>query len=114
MGFFSPKERVKPVSNDGFIISREDCVLVTGAAGFVGSRVVQALLDYGFSNVRCLLRPGSDRHVVAKVLGSRSKAAHVEILTGNLLSPEDCSKAVAGAAVIMHLAAGTGTKSFSD
>jgi len=36
------------------------------------------------------------------------------MVTGNLLSREDCRDAVKGAKVIYHLAAGRGEKSFSD
>jgi len=36
------------------------------------------------------------------------------VIRGNLLSREDCAAATAGVAVIFHLAAGTGDKSFPD
>ena len=42
------------------IIGRDDLILVTGATGFIGSRVVESLLDLGFRNVRCFARPSSD------------------------------------------------------
>jgi nucleoside-diphosphate-sugar epimerase len=38
----------------------------------------------------------------------------VEIVRGNLLSPEDCAAATRDVAVIYHLAAGTASKSFAD
>ena len=41
------------------IIGADDLILITGASGFIGSRVVQNLLDRGFRNLRCLIRqPG--------------------------------------------------------
>ena len=89
-------------------------MLVTGAAGFVGSNVVEALLEYGFLKVRCLVRPSSDRVRLARILGDPARAARIEIIEGNLLSRQDCLKAADDVAVVYHLAAGTGTKSFAD
>ena len=46
-----------------YIIDRDDRILITGANGFIGSKVVEALLRYGFKNLRCFCRPsaGGDR-----------------------------------------------------
>lgn len=88
-------------------------ILVTGATGFLGSRVVGALLEHGFRNVRCLARPSSDVGRL-EALASQAHTAHVEVVRGNLLSQEDCDRAVRAAAVIYHCAAGTGEKSFPD
>jgi nucleoside-diphosphate-sugar epimerase len=56
-----PKDQAsKLASPDSFIIVPEDRILVTGAAGFIGSRVVESLVDRGFRNVVCLARPSSD------------------------------------------------------
>ena len=32
------------------IASPKDCILVTGSNGFIGSKVVEKLLEYGFAN----------------------------------------------------------------
>src|SRR6266542_2985796 len=48
------------------------------------------------------------------VLDAHENGARVELMTGNLLSAEDCAVAVKGTAVIFHLAAGRGEKSFPD
>ena len=95
-----------------YIVSPDDLILITGSAGFIGSRVVESLLHWGFRNLRCLIRPSGD---IAKIksLGERQgDRARVEILTGNLLSKEDCAAATKDVALIYHLAAGRGEKSF--
>ena len=94
------------VLHDGpFIIDPEKVILVTGANGFIGSRVVRTLLAYGFKRVRCLTRPTSspsNLENVAKELGS----SNLDIIRGNLLSRETCRIATEGVSVIYHLAAG--------
>jgi len=99
---------------DNFIIRPEDRVLVSGAAGFIGSRVIENLLHRGFRNLVCLVRPSS---ILARIeaIGSQQKhGAQIEVLKGNLLSPQDCEAACNDVALILHLAAGTGEKSFPD
>ena len=39
------------------IISADDAVLVTGATGFIGAQLARRLVEIGFRNVRCLVRP---------------------------------------------------------
>lgn len=99
---------------DSFIIGPEDRILVTGAAGFIGPRVVECLLDLGFHNLVCFARPSSDLARVEASFKRRLLGAPVEVLKGNLLSREDCEAACKDVAVIFHLAAGTGEKSFPD
>ena len=42
-------------SEKSFVVGPNDKILVTGASGFIGHRVVAALLDLGFQNLRCLI-----------------------------------------------------------
>jgi len=107
-------QSLKPMSPDSFIISPNDRILVTGAAGFIGSRVIESLVDHGFRNVVCLVRPSSDVGRLEASIKSRPPGTRIEVLRGNLLSRADCEVASKGATVIYHLAAGTGEKSFPD
>lgn len=102
------------VTSDYFIIAPQDPILVTGAAGFIGSRVVERLLDRGFRNLICLARPSSDVAAIESIVKRRTPGVQIELLKGNLLSRTDCEAACKNVAVIFHLAAGTGEKSFPD
>ena len=95
------------------IIGFDEIILVTGANGFIGVRVVKTLLDSGFRRIRCFVRPSGDLTRLQEMLRSAGPAAQgVEIVEGNLLLPPDCGKAGAGVSVILHLAAGM-EKSFA-
>jgi nucleoside-diphosphate-sugar epimerase len=99
--------------NDSFIVSLDDSVLITGAAGFIGSRVVENLLDRGFRNLACFGR-ASRRLDAIEDLANRHPRAQIKLIKGNLLSRQDCEAACKDVALIIHLAAGTGEKSFPD
>jgi nucleoside-diphosphate-sugar epimerase len=94
------------------IIGPADTILVTGAAGFIGSRLVANLLERGFRNVRCFARPSGD---VARLEAIADRhGARLDVVRGNLLSREDCATATRDVAVVFHLAAAKGEKSFPD
>lgn len=96
------------------IIDVQDPVLVTGAAGFIGTSVVRTLLEYGFRDIRCLIRPGRSSAKLEAVAARCANGARIQIIRGNLLSRDDCIRATKDATVVYHLAAGTGEKSFPD
>ncbi len=102
------------MERDAFIIGPDDPILVTGATGFIGSGVLENLLDHGFRNLRCFARPSSEVARVEALAHCRRDGARVEVIKGNLLSREDCVTATKDVAVIFHLAAGRGEKSFPD
>jgi nucleoside-diphosphate-sugar epimerase len=93
-----------------WIIDRNIPVLVTGAAGFVGSRVVTALLHQGFERVVCGVRPSSDLGLLRAAI-PEELANRCQIVEANLLSREDCLKLTADVELVYHLVAGRG-KSF--
>jgi nucleoside-diphosphate-sugar epimerase len=102
------------MSAAAMIISPDDPVLVTGAAGFIGTRVVASLVGLGLRNLRCLVRPGSDRSRLEAALCGVSAATRAEVIEGNLLSRTYCDTVARDAALVFHLAAGASTKSFAD
>jgi nucleoside-diphosphate-sugar epimerase len=80
--------------------------LVTGSNGFIGSKVVEKLLEYGFSKLRCFIRPSSWLDRLEKALSRFDAGKNVELVKGDLLSRDDCRKAAEGVSIIYHLAAG--------
>ncbi|HXB59461.1 MAG TPA: NAD(P)-dependent oxidoreductase [Candidatus Acidoferrales bacterium] len=89
-----------------FIASPADRILITGSNGFIGVKVVETLLEYGFFNLRCFVRPSSKLEKLKKVLAKYPGTQNVGIVTGDLLSSDDCDKAAQQASIIIHLAAG--------
>ena len=103
-------DALSDTKRDEYIISPEKIILVTGANGFVGTRVVRTLLSYGFKKVRCLTRSTSKSRNLEDI-GKEFVGARLEIVTGNLLSRDVCMHAAEGVSIIYHLAAGV-EKSF--
>ncbi|MFY0407474.1 NAD-dependent epimerase/dehydratase family protein [Solicola sp. PLA-1-18] len=80
-------------------------ILLTGGNGFVGGRVLRALLEAGFVNIVCVTR-SSGGSIAATA--SEFPDARVDVVEGNLLSQEVCAEAARGAGIVYHLAAGRG------
>src|SRR5690349_9628127 len=70
-------------------------VLVTGATGFIGSHLVDRLLETG-ADVRALVRPAAD--------ASRLNGLGVEVVRGDVSRVNDVERAVAGRELVYHLA----------
>ena len=96
------------------IVRSDDLILITGATGFIGARLVPALQRLGFTRLRCVVRPSSNLRRLEDSINQPDSGAHVELIKGNLLSKSDCEAMTREAVLIYHLAAGTGTKSFAD
>lgn len=77
------------------IVTNSELCLVTGATGYIGGRLVPALLAEGY-RVRCLVRdPGKLRGV--------PWADRIEVVSGNVLDPEDMRAACADVDVLYYL-----------
>jgi|CXWL01.1.fsa_nt_gi nucleoside-diphosphate-sugar epimerase len=87
-----------------FIVEPDAIILVTGANGFIGSRVVSTLLQYGCKRIRCLMRPTSTPKLLNALGGTMLDS--VEIVRGNLLSRDVCKSVAQGVSLVYHLAAG--------
>lgn len=88
-----------------------DNVLITGGAGFIGSRLARRFVDAGHSvTVLDSLIPqvhGDDPRQTSPLLRSLYGAATV--IEGTVTSGDDLRRALDGAAIVVHLAAETGT-----
>jgi nucleoside-diphosphate-sugar epimerase len=94
------------------IASPGDCILITGSSGFIGSKVVEVLLQHGFANLRCFVRSSNRLGRLQNALSRVEAAKNVELVKGDLLSRDDCRKATEGVSIIYNLAAGM-EKSFA-
>jgi nucleoside-diphosphate-sugar epimerase len=89
-----------------FIVDRDARILITGSNGFVGARVVDMLLEYGYRNLRCFVRPSSRTARLTEAVRRWSAERTVDICVGDLVSHDDCRRAAADVSVVYHLAAG--------
>lgn len=69
--------------------------LVTGGHGFLGSHLVDLLLERGFA-VRCLLRPDRPESLLS--------GRPVEVMRGDLRAPDGLAAAIKGADLVFHVA----------
>jgi len=95
----------RPEQDTARLASADETLLITGASGFVGRRVVTALLSRGYRRLRCLTRHNRTPAGLQAALEPFPNA-NVEVLAGNLLDPAYCRRAARGVAVVYHLAAG--------
>jgi len=79
---------------------------VTGGAGFIGSHIVQALVERG-DQVRILDDLSSGRRENLEEVGAADmgSGAQVEFLEGDIRDPDACARACAGVRGVFHQAA---------
>lgn len=75
--------------------NQSQLILVTGATGYIGGRLVPRLLELGYS-VRCLVRDASR-------LQGRPWFDKVEIITGDVLNPDSLQPAMKDVSVAYYL-----------
>jgi dihydroflavonol-4-reductase len=80
----------------GVALGAGDRVVVTGAAGFIGSAVTRVLLDRG-ARVVAVLQPGADQTSV--------DGLEVERIDADMRDADAVRKAIEGARVVFHVAA---------
>ena len=98
--------------NPNYATLQTDRILVTGSNGFIGAKVVEILLAYGFTNLRCFVRPSSRIERLNDVLSRYLSGKNVQLISGDLFRRDDCVRAAEGVSIIYHLAAGS-DKSFA-
>ena len=79
-------------------------VLVTGAGGFIGSHLVEALVRSGAS-VRALVRYNSRNDYGCLEDAADDVVAEVDVVTADLANPEAVSNAIVGCDTVFHLGA---------
>ena len=79
-------------------------ILVTGAGGFLGKRIVERLLAHGETDVRAMLRDTS-KGAALTAIAAQYPAAKVEMFAANLKNPAQIAAALAGVSLVIHAAA---------
>src|ERR1700730_8593047 len=80
-------------------------VLVTEAGGFLGTALIELLLELGHTDIRCNLRRKASISKLA-TLSKRFPQASLEYCIGNLKSKVEAGRVANDVQLIFHLAAG--------
>lgn len=90
----------------GYVLDRNDRVLVTGGGGFIGGHMIARLRERGFTRLRSVdIRPAEDWY---------QRFPEVENLVLDLRDRDACRTAARGADVIINLAADMGGMGFIE
>jgi len=79
-------------------------ILVTGAGGFLGKRLLERLLAHQQTDIRCMLRDPS-KAAALEAIAAQHPSAHVEMFAANLKNPRSLAAAIDGVGLIIHAAA---------
>jgi len=82
-------------------MAKPDLILVTGATGYVGGRLVPKLLEAGY-RVRCMAR-NPERLKCRSLQTSSQKGVQVEVVKGDALDKESLVSALQGVSVAYYL-----------
>ncbi len=85
-------------------IEKGDLVCVTGASGFIGAHVVDALLSAGYA-VRATVRDADDDSKTAQLRNLDGADERLEIVSADLMKPGSFDDAVADCPYVCHVAA---------
>jgi nucleoside-diphosphate-sugar epimerase/peptidoglycan/xylan/chitin deacetylase (PgdA/CDA1 family) len=80
-------------------------ILVTGAAGFLGTALLERLLAHGYNDIRCNVRRRTDTPKLDALL-KKHPDIRFDFCVGDLRYREDAARAVDGVRLIFHLVAG--------
>ncbi|MGB2621949.1 MAG: polysaccharide deacetylase family protein [Candidatus Acidiferrum sp.] len=80
-------------------------ILVTGAAGFLGTALLERLLAHGYKDIRCNVRRRTDIPKLDALL-HKYPGIRLEYCVGDLRYREDAARAVDSVELIFHLIAG--------
>ena len=79
-------------------------ILVTGAGGFLGKRLIERLLVHGETDIRAMLRDRS-KGTALEAIAAQYPQAQVELFSANLKNPIEISAALDGVGLVLHAAA---------
>ena len=91
-------------------------ILVTGAGGFLGKRIIERLLAHGQTDLRAMVRDTSKADGIRQI-AAKYPNANVEIVAVNLRNPSEIPPAIADCGIIIHAAAalkGSAAEMFMD
>lgn len=91
------------------VTSSDGPVVVTGASGFVGSHVVEALLKRGYSVRGCVREannPDKTEHLLA--MNNKGYSGSVELYEANLLNDGSYDEPFAGCSALLHVGTAMG------
>lgn len=90
------------MSSTNSSVHKNEPVCITGANGFIGSWLVQTLLDHGYTTIHATIYPGSSTsHLYTLPGASRATLVFHE---ADLLDAQAISKAIEGCSGVFHVA----------